>query len=87
MGGFDPYALLDRPDLAKAPGVHDGKRTEPCLCTRDDSGSAHDSQHPGEQKNDYGDWERCGWCDGDGWRYVRCSRCGCGPEPADGATS
>ena len=81
---FDPYALLDHPELAKAPGVHDGKRTEPCLCTSDDSGSSHDAQHPGEYLNDYGDWEECGWCGGRGFRYADCTRCdGSSFEPAD----
>lgn len=83
---FDPYALLDHPALAKAPGVHDGKRTEPCLCTRDDSGSSHDSQHPGEYENDYGEWETCGWCSGQAFRYADCTRCGVGAEPADRPT-
>lgn len=87
-GQFDPYALLDHPDLARAPGVHNGLRTEPCLCTSDDSGSAHDSQHPGEYQNDYGDWETCGWCDGQAFRYADCTRCGgSGFEQADDLVS
>jgi len=66
----DPYSWLNHPELAKAPGVHEGKVTKPCGCTRDDYSSSHDSQHPGEYENDYGEWERCGWCDGEGWRYA-----------------